>query len=83
MPESTEAPAPRPTAPHLDDTAPDVVAARLAAVVSRLLRKLRTESSASLLTPSQRSVLARLDGDEWPPRRRSHGRSTCARSPCG
>ncbi|WP_405457345.1 MarR family transcriptional regulator [Streptomyces sp. NBC_00101] len=63
MPESTEAPAPRPAAPRLDDTAPDVVAARLAAVVSRLLRKLRTESSASLLTPSQRSVLARLDGD--------------------
>ena len=37
------------------------VATQLASVVSRLLRRLRTTSSDSLLTPTQRSVLARLD----------------------
>ncbi|MFE7748368.1 MarR family winged helix-turn-helix transcriptional regulator [Streptomyces sp. NPDC057428] len=36
------------------------VADDLAAVVSRLLRRLRGSSADSLLTPSQRSVLARL-----------------------
>ncbi|MGW0856460.1 MarR family winged helix-turn-helix transcriptional regulator [Streptomyces sp. NPDC002690] len=63
MPDSTEIPAVQPTTPHADDPAPDVLAVRLASVVSRLLRKLRTESAESLLTPSQRSVLARLESD--------------------
>ncbi|MFF1917142.1 MarR family winged helix-turn-helix transcriptional regulator [Streptomyces sp. NPDC058239] len=37
------------------------LATRLTAVVSRLLRRLRTTSSDSLLTPTQRSVLAGLE----------------------
>ncbi|WP_405938642.1 MarR family transcriptional regulator [Streptomyces sp. NBC_00726] len=37
------------------------VADQLASVVGRLLRRLRSSSSESLLTPTQRSVLARLD----------------------
>ncbi|MDQ0794190.1 MarR family winged helix-turn-helix transcriptional regulator [Streptomyces sp. B1I3] len=41
-----------PTAEH--------VATELAGVVGRLLRRLRSTSAESLLTPSQRSVLARL-----------------------
>ncbi|MFF7363489.1 MarR family transcriptional regulator [Streptomyces sp. NPDC008125] len=69
MPDTTETSAERPVALPSDDPAPDVVAVRLAAVVSRLLRKLRTESAESLLTPSQRSVLARLE---------SHGPATTA-----
>ncbi|MFE9847917.1 MarR family winged helix-turn-helix transcriptional regulator [Streptomyces sp. NPDC005576] len=63
MPDTTENPAARPAMPPADDSAPDVLAVRLAAVVGRLLRKLRTESAESLLTPSQRSVLARLESD--------------------
>ncbi|MFD6530031.1 MarR family winged helix-turn-helix transcriptional regulator [Streptomyces sp. NPDC060184] len=63
MPDTTETSAAQPVTPPADDPAPDVVAVRLAAVVSRLLRKLRTESAESLLTPSQRSVLARLESD--------------------
>ncbi|MFF3626255.1 MarR family winged helix-turn-helix transcriptional regulator [Streptomyces sp. NPDC002164] len=50
---SSPAPAPAP--------APEQVALRLSAVLGRLLRRLRTTSSESLLTPTQRSVLARLD----------------------
>lgn len=45
--------------PETDPTA-ERVAADLAAVVGRLLRRLRSSSADSLLTPSQRSVLARL-----------------------
>ncbi|MFJ8748361.1 MarR family winged helix-turn-helix transcriptional regulator [Streptomyces sp. NPDC102441] len=37
------------------------VATDLSAVVGRLLRRLRSSSADSLLTPSQRSVLARLE----------------------
>ncbi|MEU9092965.1 MarR family transcriptional regulator [Streptomyces sp. NPDC048428] len=37
------------------------MANHLASVVGRLLRRLRSSSSESLLTPTQRSVLARLD----------------------
>ncbi|WP_327115077.1 MarR family transcriptional regulator [Streptomyces sp. NBC_01341] len=52
--------------PRSSDSGPDEgpgaerVADDLAAVVSRLLRRLRGSSADSLLTPSQRSVLARL-----------------------
>ncbi|MFF4663235.1 MarR family winged helix-turn-helix transcriptional regulator [Streptomyces sp. NPDC001282] len=52
---SSPAPAPAPA------PAPEQVALRLSAVLGRLLRRLRTTSSESLLTPTQRSVLARLD----------------------
>jgi DNA-binding MarR family transcriptional regulator len=52
-----------PTSSEETTTEPSVeqVATQLASVVSRLLRRLRTTSSDSLLTPTQRSVLARLD----------------------
>ncbi|MFJ1616530.1 MULTISPECIES: MarR family winged helix-turn-helix transcriptional regulator [unclassified Streptomyces] len=53
MPEPTEAPS--------AELSPEQLATQLAAVISRLLRRLRTTSSESLLTPTQRSVLARLD----------------------
>ncbi|MFJ4838712.1 MarR family winged helix-turn-helix transcriptional regulator [Streptomyces sp. NPDC088746] len=43
-----------------DPTAEDV-ATDLSAVVGRLLRRLRSSSADSLLTPSQRSALARLE----------------------
>ncbi|MEU8700643.1 MarR family transcriptional regulator [Streptomyces sp. NPDC048680] len=49
-----------PGATPADPTA-EQVANDLAAVVGRLLRRLRSSSSESLLTPTQRSVLARLD----------------------
>ncbi|MER5950105.1 MarR family transcriptional regulator [Streptomyces sp. NPDC001904] len=39
------------------------VAADLATIVGRLSRRLRTASPDSLLTPTQRTVLARLDTD--------------------
>ncbi|MBO1330573.1 MarR family winged helix-turn-helix transcriptional regulator [Streptomyces sp. VRA16 Mangrove soil] len=39
------------------------IAADLATVVGRLSRRLRTASPDSLLTPTQRTVLARLDGE--------------------
>ncbi|MER6607074.1 MarR family transcriptional regulator [Streptomyces sp. NPDC000927] len=52
---SSPAPSPAPA------PAPEQVALRLSAVLGRLLRRLRTTSSESLLTPTQRSVLARLD----------------------
>ncbi|MFJ8859881.1 MarR family winged helix-turn-helix transcriptional regulator [Streptomyces sp. NPDC102451] len=56
-PENMENASPRaavdPTAEH--------VAEDLSAVVGRLLRRLRSSSADSLLTPSQRSVLARLE----------------------
>ncbi|MEU1124330.1 MarR family transcriptional regulator [Streptomyces sp. NPDC005899] len=42
------------------DPTPDHLASDLAGVVGRLLRRLRSTSGESLLTPSQRSVLARL-----------------------
>lgn len=43
------------------DPTPQEVADHLASVVGRLLRRLRSSSSESLLTPTQRSVLARLE----------------------
>lgn len=43
------------------DPTAEQVANDLAAVVGRLLRRLRSSSAESLLTPTQRSVLARLD----------------------
>jgi DNA-binding MarR family transcriptional regulator len=46
-----------------DDPLAEQVAADLSAVVGRLLRRLRTASPDSLLTPTQRTVLARLDGE--------------------
>ncbi|MEE1804311.1 MarR family winged helix-turn-helix transcriptional regulator [Streptomyces sp. NPDC101062] len=42
---------------------PERVAAELTAVVGRLMRRLRTTSPDDRLTPSQRSVLARLHGE--------------------
>ncbi|MFI6727877.1 MarR family winged helix-turn-helix transcriptional regulator [Streptomyces atratus] len=57
MPEPTEA---MPADPHAELSA-EQMATQLTAVVSRLLRRLRTTSSDSLLTPTQRSVLARLE----------------------
>lgn len=42
------------------DPTSEQVANELAAVVGRLLRRLRSSSSESLLTPTQRSVLARI-----------------------
>ncbi|MFD7720506.1 MarR family winged helix-turn-helix transcriptional regulator [Streptomyces sp. NPDC059814] len=52
----TQPPGPAPADPTAEQVAND-----LAAVVGRLLRRLRSSSSESLLTPTQRSVLARLD----------------------
>ncbi|MFF3173306.1 MarR family winged helix-turn-helix transcriptional regulator [Streptomyces sp. NPDC057900] len=49
-----------PAATPVDPTA-EQVANDLAGVVGRLLRRLRSSSSESLLTPTQRSVLARLE----------------------
>ncbi|MEE4491166.1 MarR family winged helix-turn-helix transcriptional regulator [Streptomyces sp. BE230] len=43
------------------DPTAEEVANHLASVVGRLLRRLRSSSSESLLTPTQRSVLARLE----------------------
>ncbi|WP_406454375.1 MarR family transcriptional regulator [Streptomyces sp. NBC_00876] len=51
----------RPSAAVPADPTAEEVANQLAAVVGRLLRRLRSSSSESLLTPAQRSVLARLD----------------------
>ncbi|MGW1892696.1 MarR family winged helix-turn-helix transcriptional regulator [Streptomyces sp. NPDC002004] len=47
--------------PVADD--PEQVAADLADVVGRLVRRLRTAAPDSRLTPSQRVVLARLEGE--------------------
>ncbi|MEU3651833.1 MarR family transcriptional regulator [Streptomyces sp. NPDC032161] len=47
--------------PATSSPEPEQVALRLSAALGRLLRRLRTTSSESLLTPTQRSVLARLD----------------------
>lgn len=58
---SSTSPAPREQ--RTPDPSAERVATDLAAVVGRLLRRLRTSSAESLLTPSQRSVLARLDED--------------------
>lgn len=52
----TQPPAPTPVDPSAEQVAND-----LAGVVGRLLRRLRSSSSESLLTPTQRSVLARLE----------------------
>ncbi|MEU3185222.1 MarR family transcriptional regulator [Streptomyces sp. NPDC006923] len=46
-----------------DDPTAEQVAADLSAVLGRLMRRLRTASPDSGLTPSQRSVLARLGGE--------------------
>lgn len=59
------------------------VATQLASVVSRLLRRLRTTSSDSLLTPTQRSVLSASAGRARPPRPRWPAPSTYGPSPCG
>ncbi|MEV2248475.1 MarR family transcriptional regulator [Streptomyces sp. NPDC049970] len=59
MPTSPDAPKP----PLAADPGAEAVATELAAVVGRLLRRLRSSSADSLLTPSQRSVLARLQDD--------------------
>ncbi|MFJ8883432.1 MarR family winged helix-turn-helix transcriptional regulator [Streptomyces sp. NPDC102402] len=50
-----------PQSPQPGPPSPERVAADLSAVVGRLLRRLRSSSAESLLTPSQRSVLARLE----------------------
>ncbi|MER6723792.1 MULTISPECIES: MarR family winged helix-turn-helix transcriptional regulator [Streptomyces] len=50
-----------PQEPTPDDPAPERVATELAAVLGRLSRRMRTVGPAGPLTPSQRSVLARLD----------------------
>ncbi|MEU6994687.1 MarR family transcriptional regulator [Streptomyces sp. NPDC046465] len=47
---------------HPDEPMPEQVAADLTNVVGRLVRRLRAASPMSGLSPSQRSVLARLDG---------------------
>ncbi|TXS37840.1 MarR family winged helix-turn-helix transcriptional regulator [Streptomyces sp. OR43] len=52
---------PRPSGPTPADPTAEEVAQQLASVVGRLLRRLRSSSSESLLTPTQRSVLARLE----------------------
>ncbi|MFF3262873.1 MarR family winged helix-turn-helix transcriptional regulator [Streptomyces sp. NPDC002932] len=52
----TQPPAPTPVDPTAEQVGHD-----LAGVVGRLLRRLRSSSSESLLTPTQRSVLARLE----------------------
>ncbi|MFB7560571.1 MarR family winged helix-turn-helix transcriptional regulator [Streptomyces brevispora] len=52
----TQSPGPAPVDPTAEQVADD-----LAAVVGRLLRRLRSSSSESLLTPTQRSVLARIE----------------------
>lgn len=61
MPEPTgTTPAGRRAASSAEPSA-EQLATQLAAVVGRLLRRLRSTSSGGLLTPTQRSVLARLD----------------------
>ncbi|WP_329614100.1 MarR family transcriptional regulator [Streptomyces brevispora] len=52
----TQSPGPASVDPTAEQVAND-----LAAVVGRLLRRLRSSSSESLLTPTQRSVLARIE----------------------
>ncbi|MFD5040541.1 MarR family winged helix-turn-helix transcriptional regulator [Streptomyces sp. NPDC058377] len=49
------------SSPSPADPTAERVAADLSGVVGRLLRRLRSSSADSLLTPSQRSVLARLE----------------------
>ncbi|MER6116854.1 MarR family transcriptional regulator [Streptomyces sp. A0642] len=51
----------RPSGTTPADPTAEEVAGHLASVVGRLLRRLRSSSSESLLTPTQRSVLARLE----------------------
>ncbi|MGW0935179.1 MarR family winged helix-turn-helix transcriptional regulator [Streptomyces sp. NPDC002666] len=51
----------RPSGTTPADPTAEEVAQQLASVVGRLLRRLRSSSSESLLTPTQRSVLARLE----------------------
>ncbi|MFD4630904.1 MarR family winged helix-turn-helix transcriptional regulator [Streptomyces sp. NPDC058284] len=46
---------------HLDDPTPEQVAADLTNVVGRFVRRLRGASPGSGLSPSQRSVLSRID----------------------
>ncbi|MFE6973483.1 MarR family winged helix-turn-helix transcriptional regulator [Streptomyces sp. NPDC057682] len=50
----------RPSGTAPADPTPEEVADQLASVVGRLLRRLRSTSSEGLLTPTQRSALARL-----------------------
>ncbi|MER5851116.1 MarR family transcriptional regulator [Streptomyces sp. NPDC002012] len=54
---------PEPTEATPADLHAEQLATQLTAVVSRLIRRLRTTSSESLLTPTQRSVLARLESE--------------------
>lgn len=51
----------RPSGTTPADPTAEEVAQQLASVVGRLLRRLRSSSSESLLTPTQRSVLARVE----------------------
>ncbi|WP_327369654.1 MarR family winged helix-turn-helix transcriptional regulator [Streptomyces sp. NBC_01217] len=61
MRERTEAMPSDPRAELVPEPGAEQVATQLTAAVGRLLRRLRTTSSDSLLTPTQRSVLTRLD----------------------
>ncbi|MFI5753651.1 MarR family winged helix-turn-helix transcriptional regulator [Streptomyces sp. NPDC051569] len=61
MSQPPEDPTREPTAGPTREPTAEQVAAELTAVVGRLMRRLRTASPESRLTPSQRSVLARLD----------------------
>lgn len=51
----------RPSATTPADPTAEEVAHQLASVVGRLVRRLRSSSAESLLTPTQRSALARLE----------------------
>ncbi|MFE5090381.1 MarR family winged helix-turn-helix transcriptional regulator [Streptomyces sp. NPDC056638] len=63
MPEPTEVTPADPRAELSDEPGAEQLATQLTAVVSRLIRRLRTTSPDSLLTPTQRSVLARLESE--------------------
>lgn len=61
MSEPTANPPGEPIGTPPGEPAPEQLAPHLTAVIGRLLRRLRTTSSDSLLTPTQRAVLSRLD----------------------
>ncbi|MEL5960199.1 MarR family transcriptional regulator [Streptomyces sp. CLV115] len=61
MPEPTGTTLPGRRAASSAEPSAEELATRLTAVVGRLLRRLRSTSSGALLTPTQRSVLSRLD----------------------
>ncbi|MFE3597831.1 MarR family winged helix-turn-helix transcriptional regulator [Streptomyces sp. NPDC059142] len=62
MPEPSGPPAPPPPY-ESGEPSPERIAAELTSVVGRLMRRLRTTSPDDHLTPSQRSVMARLSGE--------------------